>query len=378
MTNRLSVDLMNDVADTLASRDFDIALLNDQVAALEPSEAVVQTGVFLGNTVKVISPTWLPISARVDNWNAWLGVAAMPLYVDFLAHDSWFGASSGGTFNPSGVPNYGAPKGMLGSMATLRGWMDHINGKAATATTPEIPAHGGVLVLAVPLVTAEKPGSAGFAEVIAGGRDAEFKRLMQVLRDFNLIGKLMIRLGWEMNGAWYPWGAGSDPSGYIAAFRHVVDLMRAEGFQGKIIWNPSVQLNQIGWALCYPGDRYVDQVGLDIYDMWHGDIPPATQEQRWETALNGDYGLRAIADFARQQEKFLSIPEWGVGKDTTLHGGGIENPFWVSKMADFIFDRVNNVAWHGYWNSQSAFTGQIQPPDLRPLTAAAFKERFGA
>jgi hypothetical protein len=287
-----------------------------------------------------------PLPRRVETFDDWLyaGRGKTTVFIDFAAHDTWERAS--------------------GSLDLVNHWQ---------RLCPP-----GQLALAWPLVTAEKPGAAGFAEIVAGGRDRLLERLCRELAERKM-GNTIMRVGWEMNGDWYPWNAAKDPEGFVEAFRHVVTFCRNQpGVEFSWCWNPSITKQQISWEDCYPGNRFVDLVGIDIYDMWWGDPATTPQSERWNKALNGPFGLKDIARFARRMDKPLVIPEWGTGRAGPI-GGGIENPDWIDFMADFITEPENNVAWHAYWNRDkgSGYESQIFPPDLRPRTAARYKARFG-
>ena len=103
----------------------------------------------------------------------------------------------------------------------------------------------------------------------------------------------------------------------------------------------------------YPGDAYVDSVGVDYYD-WGIDgagyptqtgittTPPAarTAEQQQYTFAAGeqsDDGLNGWALFAakRTQPKPFLVPEWGLEmwlSATSYYGGG-DNPYYITHMA---------------------------------------------
>ncbi len=80
-----------------------------------------------------------------------------------------------------------------------------------------------------------------------------------------------LRFGHEMNGDWYPWAEGvngNGPGDYVAAYRHVHDVVASTGATNITwVWNPNVPywgstpLNQL-----YPGDGYVDVAALDGYN----------------------------------------------------------------------------------------------------------------
>ncbi|GAA2602059.1 hypothetical protein GCM10010399_36020 [Dactylosporangium fulvum] len=79
-----------------------------------------------------------------------------------------------------------------------------------------------------------------------------------------------IRFAHEMNGYWYPWcesANGNRRGDYVAAWRHVHDLFEAAGARNAIwVWSPNVRYdNSTPLSQLYPGDTYVDWVGLSGY-----------------------------------------------------------------------------------------------------------------
>lgn len=82
---------------------------------------------------------------------------------------------------------------------------------------------------------------------------------------------IYIRLAHEMNGNWYPWGQGlngNSPALFVAAWRHVVELFRSGGATNvRWVWSPNVTYGtDFPLTGLYPGDAYVDWVGLDGYN----------------------------------------------------------------------------------------------------------------
>ncbi len=86
--------------------------------------------------------------------------------------------------------------------------------------------------------------------------------------------------------SWYPWQG--DPEGYRAAFRHIVELFRAERATNvQFLWS-GMWLNQ--WAAAYyPGDDVVDWVGTTTLN--HGtDIPESWAQWRsFDDLFSGQY-----------------------------------------------------------------------------------------
>jgi Glycosyl hydrolase family 26 len=82
---------------------------------------------------------------------------------------------------------------------------------------------------------------------------------------------IYLRFGHEMNGDWYPWaeGVNGNTSGqYVQAWRHVHDLFVAVGATNvKWVWSPNVDYpGSTSLPELYPGDNYVDYVGIDGYN----------------------------------------------------------------------------------------------------------------
>lgn len=103
---------------------------------------------------------------------------------------------------------------------------------------------------------------------IAGGaHDAYIRSWAQGLAAYGK--EVRLRFAQEMNGNWYPWSArayGNRPADYVAAWRHVHDLFRAAGAQNVVwVWSPVAIPTSID-AGEYPGDRYVDMVGLSLFN----------------------------------------------------------------------------------------------------------------
>ena len=83
---------------------------------------------------------------------------------------------------------------------------------------------------------------------------------------------IYVRPMYEMNGWWAPWCAtvnGNSASAFVAAWRRIVDIARAEHATNiRWVWSPNVDSDGLGapFAALYPGDGYVDWVGLDGFN----------------------------------------------------------------------------------------------------------------
>ena len=222
-----------------------------------------------------------------------------------------------------------------------------------------------------------------------------FEQLAQNLVKYNLTNTIL-RLGWEFNGGWYAWRVenAEQAKHFAEYFRQIVTTMRAvPGQDFKFCWNPNVMW--MGWDinLAYPGNDYVDYIGLDIYDQsWIKNTYPLPagigereilerQKRAWNDDLNNaSWGLQFWVKFAQGKKKPLALPEWGVFNRHDKHSGG-DNPFFIEEMFKFIHNPAHNVAWHAYFDVNAGDGDhQLVPEPNRetrfPKSAAKFRELF--
>lgn len=229
-----------------------------------------------------------------------------------------------------------------------------------------------------------------------GDYNAHFKALAQNLVDYGL-GDSVLRLGWEFNGGWYTFRASDNPKAWAEYWRQIVTAMRTVKGAEKLqfCWNPALGWQQFPAEQAYPGDEYVDIVGLDVYDeSWGKDTYPlpegATKEeiaQRRERAWNdvtygGQMGLKQWSDFAKAHGKLFAIPEWSISKREDGHGG-LDNVAFVERMHKFITDPANNVYFTCHFDVQAGDGHHQMSPGLGedetnefPQSAARFRELF--
>jgi beta-mannanase len=171
----------------------------------------------------------------------------------------------------------------------------------------------------------------------------------------------------EMNGNWYPWGVhanGNTPADYIAAFRHVHDIFRAEGARNvSWIWSinnlegPKDEAHDI--ARYYPGDRYVDWVSTSGFN-W-GDAYPWSS---WRDA-DGLYGetYRALEQFGKP----IMISEIG----TTADGG--DPVAWIRDTLSRLrqaYPRVRAIVWYDSVD-RAGLDFRLRGPTERTLAGSA-------
>ncbi|KAJ3107795.1 hypothetical protein HDU97_003143 [Phlyctochytrium planicorne] len=94
--------------------------------------------------------------------------------------------------------------------------------------------------------------------------DADVDRLVSQVNNITLSGRnVFIRYGPEMNGAWMQ-GFGQRPTGYVASFRRIAQQIH-DRTTAAMVWAPNLDQNGDSFTAYYPGDEYVDWVGLSVY-----------------------------------------------------------------------------------------------------------------
>lgn len=148
---------------------------------------------------------------------------------------------------------------------------------------------------------------------------------------------VMARFAQEMNGSWAPWErghVGSTPRSFVLAWRHVVSVFRHAGADNVIwAWCPNVNTGHLPFMQYYPGDRWVDWVGLDGFN-WGGSIG-------WRSLSEIFAG--SYEELARRTSKPIVIGETGSGQT------GGDKAAWVTSA--FLrelpnFPRVRAVVWY--------------------------------
>ena len=271
------------------------------------------------------------------------------------------GVAQFGSWIPSGVPyaldwvpgdNWGTIESPVWSVGAWKG-----KGYKMVFGVPIIPSTGGSL-----------------AQGATGAYNFHFQKLAQTLVAQGQPNAIL-RLGWEFSGGWYDWSVktSADAANFAAYWRQIVNTMRATAPGLKFDWNPVWGYQPVSPELSYPGDSYVDYIGIDHYDCsWIADYKNPVA--RWDEFQNHKWGAKWHRDFAAAHGKPMTFPEWGVTIRPDGHGGG-DAPYFIEQMHKWISQ--NNVAYHLYFEYDAPdgkhrlMTGQF------PLSAAKFKELFG-
>ena len=110
-----------------------------------------------------------------------------------------------------------------------------------------------------------QPWGARLRYLAHGGYDGYLRSFASQVRRFGH--QVIIGFGHEMNGPWYPWGAGHVlPAVFVAAWRRVVTEFRAEGADNVTwLWTTHETGDAAELQAYWPGSRYVNWIGIDGY-----------------------------------------------------------------------------------------------------------------
>jgi hypothetical protein len=121
------------------------------------------------------------------------------------------------------------------------------------------------------------------SDVLAGKHDVYIRKFAEAARNWGH--PFFMRFNWEMNGGWFPWGAGTNNnqvSESAAVWRHVHDIFTEVGATNATwTWCPNIDPDHRYPSLAsfYPGDAYVDWTCLDGYNWGTNPWRP----DRWRT-----------------------------------------------------------------------------------------------
>jgi hypothetical protein len=181
--------------------------------------------------------------------------------------------------------------------------------------------------------------------------------------------KSVIRLGVEMNGGWendYMGTTTQEQNLWATCFANeVTSLRQAAGEHFLIDWNPNACTQSVPYSNFYPGNAYVDILGLDLYDI--GCEAPSTKLTFAQLASE-NYGLNTFEAFAAAQGKPMSFPEWGLA--TSPSG---DDPAYIDGIGAAVAN--NDFAFEAYFDA-GAGSSLILGPGT-PLSLAAFQKWFG-
>jgi hypothetical protein len=177
-----------------------------------------------------------------------------------------------------------------------------------------------------------------------------------------------LRFAAEMNGNWFPWCErvnGNAQGEYVAAWRHVHDIFTARGATNVTwVWSPNVEyVGSTLLASLYPGDAYVDWLGVDGYN-W-GTSAAGKSWQSFAQVFAPTY-----AALARLSAKPLMVAE------TASAQAGGDKATWIADalgtQISRVFPRIRALIW---FNENKETDWRIESS---PAAQAAFASAIAA
>lgn len=176
-------------------------------------------------------------------------------------------------------------------------------------------------------------------------------------------GPIIIRTGEEFNGGWFPWAAAGKEADFIKTYQNFVNVFRSVSSRFDFEWNVNIGNLGMDPAKAYPGDAYVDIIGMDFYYNTQWDNPDPLKA--WDFNVTRQYGLQWLENFADAHNKPTAYSEWGVMSNSA-------GPY--IQKANAWFDS-HDVVMEAYWNSNADFPGKLSD-NSKPSAGAAYKAAF--
>ena len=183
---------------------------------------------------------------------------------------------------------------------------------------------------------------------------------------------IYLRVFHELNGTWYPWGIHNDPKDIVDAWRYLHMRFRDAGARNvRWVWCLDATLGDADLRALYPGDAYVDWLGLDVYN-W-GEVRPDVGWRSFGEIVGPVYGeVVSIADKPLMIAETASVEEGGDKAEwiTTAYAT-LTEAFPKVAAINWFNDVTNGADWRVDTSAPSleAFRAAIAAPDMQgPLT----------
>ncbi len=177
-------------------------------------------------------------------------------------------------------------------------------------------------------------------EIVDGRHDDWIAARARAVQELNV--PVFLRFAWEMNGDWYDWSGARNgashaaASDYVQAWRRVHDIFTREGADNAIwVWAPNyVSIPntrddgpEAAWndfRNYYPGDRYVDWVGIDAYN--------AGSWASWDELLAPDDLPRIYHHFAGRKPIMISETASQEAAEANDAPTGVSKAAWIADV----------------------------------------------
>jgi hypothetical protein len=199
----------------------------------------------------------------------------LPAGTDTVWHGVWLPIKR--TINVSQITTFEAQAGKkVGAEIFYTGW--YVNAWADLQRQINVWEPLGIKTMVV-WEPALKNGGNPLTAILSGSQNAIIDDFARQARNYGR--PFFLRFAHEMNGNWYAWSgasSGGNPQKYIDAWRYVWTRFQAAGATNAVwVWAPNWNsVPDESWNALqnyYPGDAYVDWVGVDFFGLMWDDVP---------------------------------------------------------------------------------------------------------
>ena len=178
-----------------------------------------------------------------------------------------------------------------------------------------------------------------------------------------------LRFAPEMNGNWFPWSEqvnGNQPGEFVRAWQHVHNILTIKGVTNVTwVWSPNIEYNgSTPLAGLYPGDSYVDWLGMDGYNWGTVAHPTVTGWQTFLQRFTQTYtNITALSTKPLMVAETASAEQGGSKADWITDAYSMQIPSNFEKIKAIIwFNENKETDWRIESSpaAQNAFATAIQ------------------
>lgn len=192
-----------------------------------------------------------------------------------------------------------------------------------------------------------------FADIVNGAWDDRIREYVTAAATYP--GNVVLRPFHESNGQWYDWAPDSGrgfvtgPEQWVQAWQHVVSVARSSGATNvTFFWcMNAVDVGGVSMEELWPGEEFVDVVGLDGYNRGG----PATF-----TGVLAD-GYERVTRLDREHDVWVG--ETGVATRNSRH-----RAFYRSAYTAKAFPRMTTVCWFDTSSDGEDWSLSVHPEDV--------------
>ena len=190
----------------------------------------------------------------------------------------------------------------------------------------------------------------------------ELDKVIDIINNDLVVGEdnipIVFRPFHEMNGGWFWWGSSAtSAANYKTFYQMVVDYVKERTNSVLFCWSPNTPVNMS----YYPGDGYVDVLGVDAYEI---------------NAQNLRMDLSLIVDYAEASGKVSVVSETGNRTNAGANPGDNASQYWSDTVLPAILEdpagKARKIAWVLTWINAS----WSYPYVPHPTSSAIAKESF--